>query len=54
MQNGKLGTENSWPLLSAPSGEQITSFGEDAGGELYLVTQVPATQTGHVFHVVAH
>ncbi|HTL63073.1 MAG TPA: PQQ-dependent sugar dehydrogenase [Nitrospira sp.] len=39
MQNGKLGMENSWPLLSPPAGQQITSFGEDAQGELYIVTQ---------------
>jgi glucose/arabinose dehydrogenase len=39
MQNGKLGTEKSWPLLSPPAGQQITSFGEDAQGELYIVTQ---------------
>jgi len=39
LQNGKLGTQNTWPLLSPPAGQQITSFGEDAQGELYLVTQ---------------
>ena len=39
MQNGTLGTENSWPLLSPPAGQQLTSFGEDAQGELYIVTQ---------------
>lgn len=54
LQNGQLGTQNSWPLLSPPSGEQITSFGEDARGELYLVTQNPTTQTGRVFHVIAN
>jgi hypothetical protein len=54
LQNGQLGTQNTWPLLSPPSGEQITSFGEDARGELYLVTQNPTTQTGRVFHVIAN
>jgi hypothetical protein len=49
MQSGKLGTENSWPLLSAPAGQQITSFGEDAQGELYMVTQ-----PNGIFHVVAN
>src|SRR6188768_1884053 len=39
LQNGNLGTQNTWPLLSPPAGQQITSFGEDAQGELYLVTQ---------------
>ena len=47
MQSGKLGTENSWPLLTAPAGQQITSFGEDAQGELYMVTQ-----PNGIFHVV--
>ena len=37
LQNGQLGQQNSWPLLS-PSGGQISSFGEDARGELYLLT----------------
>ena len=54
LQNGQLGTQNTWPFLSPPSGEQITSFGEDARGELYLVTQNPTTQTGRVFHVIAN
>ena len=49
MQNGMLGMENSWPLLSPPAGQQITSFGEDAQGELYLVTQ-----PNGLFHVVAN
>lgn len=49
MQGGKLGMENSWPLLSAPSGQQITSFGEDAQGELYMVTQ-----PNGIFHLVAN
>ena len=39
LQNGQLGTQNTWPLLTPPAGQQITSFGEDAQGELYLVTQ---------------
>ena len=39
LQNGQLGTQNTWPLLSPPAGQQISSFGEDAQGELYLVTQ---------------
>ena len=49
MQNGMLGMENSWPLLSPPAGQQITSFGEDAQGELYIVTQ-----PNGLFHVVAN
>ena len=48
-QNGKLGTQNTWPLLTPPAGQQITSFGEDAQGELYLVTQ-----PGALFHIVAN
>ena len=49
LQGGSLGngTQNSWPLLSPPAGQQITSFGEDAQGELYLVTQ-----PGGLFHIV--
>jgi len=35
-QNGRRTSELEWPLLSRSS---ITSFGEDAQGELYLVTQ---------------
>ena len=54
LQNGQLGTQNTWPLLSPPSGEQITSFGEDARGELYLITQNLTTQTGKVFRVTAN
>jgi hypothetical protein len=54
MQNGKLGMENSWPLLSAPAGQQITSFGEDAQGELYLITENATTLTGSLFHVIAN
>jgi hypothetical protein len=49
LQNGGLGTQNTWPLLSPPAGQQITSFGEDAQGELYLVTQ-----PGGLFHIVAN
>ena len=48
-QNGQLGTQNTWPLLSPPAGQQITSFGEDAQGELYLVTQPSG-----LFHIVAN
>ncbi len=48
-QNGQLGTQNTWPLLSPPAGQQITSFGEDAQGELYLVTQ-----PGALFHIIAN
>ena len=49
LQSGELGTQNTWPLLSPPAGQQITSFGEDAQGELYLVTQ-----PGGLFHIVAN
>lgn len=49
LQNGSLGTQNTWPLLSPPAGQQITSFGEDAQGELYLVTQPSG-----LFHIVAN
>lgn len=48
LQNGQLGTQNSWPLLSPPGG-RITSFGEDARGELYLMTEV-----GELFRVVGN
>jgi hypothetical protein len=48
LQNGQLGTQNSWPLLSPPGG-RITSFGEDARGELYLMTEV-----GELFRIVAN
>ena len=48
LQNGQPGSQNSWPLLSPP-GNQITSFGEDARGELYLMTLA-----GGLFHVVAN
>lgn len=49
LQNGGLGTQNTWPLLTPPAGQQITSFGEDAQGELYIVTQ-----PGGLFRVVAN
>ena len=48
LQNGAPGSQNTWPLLSPP-GNQITSFGEDARGELYLLTLA-----GGLFHVVAN
>ena len=38
-QNGQATNQLEWPLLSPP-GSLITSFGEDAQGELYLMTQV--------------
>jgi glucose/arabinose dehydrogenase len=37
-QNGQPTEQTEWPLLS-PSGGSITSFGEDAAGELYITTQ---------------
>lgn len=48
LQNGQPGSQNTWPLLSPP-GDQITSFGEDARGELYLTTL-----GGGLFHIVAN
>ena len=45
LQNGQPGSQTDWPLLSP--GSQITSFGEDARGELYLMTQA-----GNVFRIV--
>jgi glucose/arabinose dehydrogenase len=36
--NGQITEQTAWPLLSPPGGS-ITSFGEDAQGELYLMTQ---------------
>jgi glucose/arabinose dehydrogenase len=37
-QNGQPTEQKEWPLLS-PTGGSITSFGEDATGELYITTQ---------------
>jgi glucose/arabinose dehydrogenase len=37
MQGGVAGEETDWPALRP--GGQVTSFGEDAAGELYLLTQ---------------
>jgi hypothetical protein len=37
-QNGQATEQKEWPLLS-PSGSSVTSFGEDAAGELYVMTQ---------------
>ena len=37
LQGGRPSSQNTWPLLSP--GGQITSFGEDARGELYILTQ---------------
>jgi glucose/arabinose dehydrogenase len=37
-QNGQPTDQKEWPLLS-PTGGLITSFGEDAAGELYIMTQ---------------
>jgi len=42
-QNGQPTDQKEWPLLS-PTGRSITSFGEDAAGELYITTQT--TQGG--------
>ncbi len=47
LANGQLGTQTSWPLLNP--GGQITSFGEDARGELYLMTLA-----GSLFRIVAN
>lgn len=38
LQNGQVTNQLDWPLLSPP-GSFITSFGEDARGELYIMTQ---------------
>lgn len=38
LQNGQVTNQFEWPLLSPP-GKLLTSFGEDALGELYLMTQ---------------
>ena len=37
-QNGQPTEEREWPALSPP-GSFVTSFGEDASGELYVMTQ---------------
>ena len=37
-QNGQPTAQAAWPLLSPP-GSFVTSFGEDAAGELYVMTQ---------------
>ena len=37
-QNGQPAEQTEWPLLSPP-GSFVTSFGEDAAGELYVMTQ---------------
>ena len=37
-QNGQPTEQAEWPLLSPP-GSFVTSFGEDAAGELYVMTQ---------------
>jgi glucose/arabinose dehydrogenase len=37
-QNGQPTEQTEWPLLSPP-GSFVTSFGEDAAGELYITTQ---------------
>ena len=37
-QNGQPTEQTEWPLLSPPGGS-VTSYGEDAAGELYVMTQ---------------
>jgi glucose/arabinose dehydrogenase len=46
LQNGQPTGQTTWPLLT-PSGSQITSFGEDARGELFVMTQ-----SGGLFRIV--
>lgn len=46
-QGGQPGTQTTWPLLNP--GSQITSFGEDARGELYLLTLA-----GGVFRITSN
>jgi hypothetical protein len=45
-QSGQPTDQTEWPLLSPPGGS-LTSFGEDAAGELYVMTQ-----TGGLFKFV--
>ena len=47
LQGGRPSSQNTWPSLSP--GGQITSFGEDARGELYILTQ-----TGGLSRIVAN
>lgn len=47
-QNGQPTEQTEWPLLSPPGGA-LTSFGEDADGELYVMTQ-----GGGLFKFVPH
>jgi glucose/arabinose dehydrogenase len=46
--NGQPTEETAWPLLS-PLGKFVTSFGEDAAGELYVMTR-----GGGLFKVIAN
>ena len=47
MQNGQLTEQTDWPLLRP--GGSIVSFGEDAGGEIYLMQG-----EGGLFRIVAN
>jgi len=47
-QNGQPTEQTAWPLLSPP-GKFVTSFGEDAAGELYVMTQ-----GGGLFKVISN
>ena len=47
-QNGQPTAQTEWPLLSPP-GKSVTSFGEDAAGELYVMTH-----GGGLFKVIAN